>query len=265
MNKAFHTIFKNQGNSFLPAWSRLLPFYDAFITNPDSTQRQWALCIMDDVLEFCGEQSWGYQQHIREPLIAGMRDEIPANRQAACYGVGVAAQKGGPAWSNFVVECLPILFNVCQVANAREDDHVFATENACASIAKILASHQKSVPNMQQVLAAWISTLPVVNDEEAAPFAYMFLANRIDEYALLDALDTVILTSCRSNPALNGVADKAFLSICLALEAESIQGQVAQKVAASAKQLVQTAGIDANALLATLSPETQQALRAYFA
>ena len=182
MNKAFHTIFKNQGSSFLPAWSRLLPFYTTFITNVDSTQRQWALCIMDDVLEFCGDQSWTYQDHIRQPLIDGMRDEVPANRQAACYGVGIAAQKGGQAWSSFVAECLPTLFQVCQVPNAREDDHVFATENACASISKILQSNSAKVPNVQDVVAHWLNTLPVVNDEEAAPYAYMFLAGLIDQY-----------------------------------------------------------------------------------
>ena len=181
MNKAFHTIFKNQGRSFLPAWYRLLPFYDSFITNPDSTQRQWALCIMDDVLEFCGDQSWNYQDHICQPLVDGMRDEVPANRQAACYGVGIAAQKGGQAWSSFVAECLPTLFQVCQIPNAREDDHVFATENACASIAKILQSNAAKVPNVQDVVALWINTLPVVNDEEAAPYAYMFLAQLIDQ------------------------------------------------------------------------------------
>jgi len=184
MNKAFHTIFKNQGRSFLPAWARLLPFYDAFITDQDSTQRQWALCIMDDVLEFCGEQSWNYQDHICQPLIDGMRDEIPANRQAACYGVGIAAQKGGPAWSEFVAKCLPALFAVCQIPNGREDDHVFATENACASIAKILQSNAAKVPNVQGVVAHWVNTLPVVNDEEAAPYAYMFLAQLIDQYVL---------------------------------------------------------------------------------
>ena len=181
MNKAFHTIFKNQQTSFLPAWSRLMPFYDSFISSTDSTQRQWALCIMDDVLEFCGEQSWSYQQHIRQPLLDGMRDPIPANRQAACYGVGVAAQKGGPAWSSFVAEALPLLFQVTQMPRAREDDHVFATENACASIAKIMQTNAGKVPNLQEVLQHWLQTLPVVNDEEAAPFSYLFLAQLIEQ------------------------------------------------------------------------------------
>lgn len=181
MNKAFHTIFKNQGTSFLPSWSRLLPFYDRFITNQDSTQRQWALCIMDDVLEFCGEQSWNYHSHIAQPLADGMRDPVPANRQAACYGVGIAAQKGGAPWSDFVAESLPTLFGVCQLPNAREDDHIFATENSCASIAKILQSNASKVPNLQDVVAHWINTLPVVNDEEAAPYVYMFLAQLIEQ------------------------------------------------------------------------------------
>lgn len=181
MNKAFHTIFKNQETSFLPAWARLLPFYDAFVSSSDSTQRQWALCILDDVLEFCGDQSWSYQNHIQQPLVAGMRDPVPANRQAACYGVGIAAQKGGAAWSTFTSESLHALFAACQLPNAREDDHVFATENACASIAKIMLSPHCRVPNAQEVIGPWIGTLPIENDEEAAPYAYTYLAKLIDE------------------------------------------------------------------------------------
>ena len=181
MNKAFHTIFKNQGVSFLPAWSRLLPFYESFCANQDSTQRQWALCIFDDVLEFCGEQSWTYQQHIRQPLISGMNDEVPANRQAACYGVGIAAQKGGQQWCAFVLESVQTLLQVCAIPSARDDDHVFATENACASIAKILQRYGDKLPDKQTAIAHWVETLPVVNDDEAAPYAYMFLASLIEQ------------------------------------------------------------------------------------
>jgi len=181
MNKAFHTIFKNQETSFLPAWQRLIPFYQEFATSSDSTQRQWALCIYDDVLEFCGDQSWSYQNHIRQPLIDGMQDIVPANRQAACYGVGIAAQKGGAPWSDFVAQSLQVLFSICQTPYAREDDHIYATENACASISKILQANASKVPNIQEVISLWISTLPVVNDEEAAPYAYMFLAGLIDQ------------------------------------------------------------------------------------
>lgn len=69
----------------------------------------------------------------------------------------------------------------------------------------------------------------------------------------------------RSNPAVIAAADKAFVAIALAIDAETLQGQTAQRAVAAAKQVVQAAGIDANRLLSTLSPETQRTLRSYFA
>ncbi|KAH0542383.1 hypothetical protein FGG08_003228 [Glutinoglossum americanum] len=248
MNKAFHTIFKNQGPTFLPHWERLLSFYDAFITSSDPTQRQWALCIMDDVLEFCGEQSWNYNSHIIEPLVIGMGDDIPANRQAAAYGVGVAAHKGGPAWSEFVAAAIPALFRVTHHAQARQDDHVYATENACASIAKILHFNSSKVANVPEVVGHWFDTLPVVNDEEAAPYAYSFLVQLIDQ----------------QNPLVINQAPKMFTYVVQALEGETLQGQTLERVVASAKQLLTMARVDANQLLASMPPETQQTVRAYF-
>lgn len=181
MNKAFHTIFKHMGTQFLGPWQRLMPFYDAFITSDDATQRQWAICIFDDVLEFCGSHSWQFSDHIIQPLINGMRDENAANRQAAAYGVGIAAQKGGENWAEFVAASIDILFQITRVPNARSDDDVFATENASAAIAKILHYNSSKVQNPQQVVEQWIDTLPIVNDEEAAPYAYSFVAQLIDQ------------------------------------------------------------------------------------
>ena len=181
MNKSFHTIFKNMGTNFLGPWQRLMPFYDAFITSNDPTQRQWAICIFDDVLEFCGPQSWQFSDHIIQPLINGMRDDNAANRQAAAYGVGIAAQKGGEQWAEFVAASVEILLQVTRVPNARGEDEVYATENACAAIAKILHFNGGKVQNPQQVVESWIDTLPIVNDEEAAPYAYSFVAQLIDQ------------------------------------------------------------------------------------
>jgi hypothetical protein len=181
MNKAFHTIFKNMGTGFLPHWERLLPYCDEFARNSDPTQRQWAICIYDDVLEFCGPQSFNYNAHIAEPIVAGMRDDFASNRQAAVYGVGVIAHKGGSAWEPFVTQSLPLLFEATQRPNARDDDDVYATENACAAIAKILHFAAGTVQNWQDVVAAWIDTLPIVNDEEAAPYGYSFLAQLIEQ------------------------------------------------------------------------------------
>ncbi len=181
MNKAFHCIFKNHGVDFLPSWRALASTYEAFLKSSDPTQRQWGLCIMDDVLEFCGEKSWEFNAYIIEPLIAGCRDPAPANRQAAAYGVGVAAHKGGQNWSGFLGAAVQLLFQVTQIPNARDEDNVFATENACAAIAKILHFNSSQVQNIDETISRWIDTLPVVNDEEAAPYAYAYLAELIDK------------------------------------------------------------------------------------
>jgi hypothetical protein len=181
MNKAFHCIFKNHGTDFLPTWQALAGTYESFLKSNDPTQRQWGLCIMDDVLEFCGEKSWDYSPQIIEPLIAGCRDPAPANRQAAAYGVGVAAHKGGAAWSEFLAASVPLLFQVTQIPNARDEDNVFATENACAAIAKILHYNNSRVQNQDEVITRWIDTLPIVNDEEAVPYAYAYLSQLIEQ------------------------------------------------------------------------------------
>ncbi len=68
----------------------------------------------------------------------------------------------------------------------------------------------------------------------------------------------------RQSPIVVTQAPKVFIFIVQALEAETLQGQIATRIVAAAKQLVATAGVDANQVLATLSPETQATVRAYF-
>ena len=57
--------------------------------------RQWAVCCVDDMIEFtsphCGAQ---YMKTIVECLTVGLNDQAPEVRQAAAYGLGVAAQVG---------------------------------------------------------------------------------------------------------------------------------------------------------------------------
>lgn len=83
MNKAFHSIFKNHGSMFLQPWERLMSTYESFLTSGDPTQRQWGLCIMDDVLEYCGHDSVRYAQAISTALLEGCKDPSAAIRQAA--------------------------------------------------------------------------------------------------------------------------------------------------------------------------------------
>lgn len=181
MNKAFHSIFKYHGVAFLPAWERLMSTYQGFLRSSDPTQRQWGLCIIDDVLEYCGSDSSRYADYFTQPLVDGCRDASPAIRQAAAYGVGVVAHRGGASWSQFLEGAVPFLFRVTQVPDARNEDNVYATENACAALAKVLHYNSGSITDVQAVTSQWVDTLPVTNDEEAAPYAYAYVAELIDQ------------------------------------------------------------------------------------
>ncbi|KAM0427764.1 hypothetical protein ACHAPT_007220 [Fusarium lateritium] len=248
MNKAFHAIFKNHGAAFLPAWERLMTTYEGFLSSPDHTQRQWGLCIMDDVLEYCGPESTRYANYITQPLIDGCRDASAAIRQAAAYGIGVAAHRGGAPWAQFLGGSVPYLFQVTQVADARNEDNVYATENACAALAKILHYNASTVGDVQNVITQWVETLPVTNDEEAAPYAYAYLAELIDQ----------------RHPVVMNQAGKVFVFIAQALEAETLVGQTASRVAAATKALLTTAGVDPTPLLQQFSPESQRTIMGFF-
>ncbi|CAJ2508844.1 Uu.00g138700.m01.CDS01 [Anthostomella pinea] len=249
MNKAFHSIFKNHGAVFLQPWERLMGTYQEFLTSSDPTQRQWGLCIMDDVLEYCGPESVRYAQSISGALLEGCKDPSAAIRQAAAYGIGVAAHHGGAPWSQFLAESIPYLFQVTQIPDARGEDAVYATENACAAIAKILHFNKQSVQDTQALSTQWINTLPVTNDEEAAPYAYGYLVELIEQ----------------QNPAVTSQADKVFVYVGQALEAEMLHGQLGGRVARAIQILLQSAGVDPTPLLQQhFSPEGQQTIRRHF-
>jgi importin-5 len=79
------------------------------------------------------------------------------------------------------------------------------------------------------------------------------------------SLDTP-LTHPRSNPAIPPRASQIFTQIVLALEAETLQGQTARKVAEAAKKLVSQnpSAINADAVLSSLTPEGQATVKSYF-
>ncbi|KAL1844076.1 hypothetical protein VTJ49DRAFT_4928 [Mycothermus thermophilus] len=250
MNKAYHCVFKYHGPAFLRHWEQLLPTYQGFLKSDDPTQRQWGLCIMDDVLEYCGPQSSQYANYMTQPLLQGCRDPSPAIRQAAAYGIGVAARHGGDAWTAFLSGAMPFLFEALRVPEPRNEDNVYATENACAAIAKILHFNPGAVGNPDQIVEQWIQTLPITNDEEAAPYAYLYLAELIS----------------KQHPSVLSRASEIFVWVAQALETEALTGQNAARVVAATKLLLEATQTDPSPLLVSqFGPEAQQVIRAHFA
>ena len=77
----------------------MLPYFTRMLT-PDRppTDRQWALCVFDDLIEACGAQSVQFGEHFVPAMMQYLQDEHPYVRQAAAYGVGVMAGVDGGAY-----------------------------------------------------------------------------------------------------------------------------------------------------------------------
>lgn len=63
--------------------------------------RQWGLCIFDDVIEHCSPASFKYAEYFLRPMLQYVCDSSPEVRQAAAYGLGVMAQYGGDNYRPF--------------------------------------------------------------------------------------------------------------------------------------------------------------------
>lgn len=68
----------------------------------------------------------------------------------------------------------------------------------------------------------------------------------------------------RQNPTVFNNAAKAFTFVVQALEAETLQGATAARVASSAKQLATAAAVNVDQIFANVNPKYQMAVRSFF-
>jgi importin-5 len=69
ISKSLHTIFKRHKTTFLPIWAKMMVFIEAGLASNDPSTRSWAICILDDVIEYCNGDSLYYiEQYL--PILA---------------------------------------------------------------------------------------------------------------------------------------------------------------------------------------------------
>jgi len=117
---------------------------------------------------------------MQQNLIACVTDYDAAVRQAASYGMGIAAQFGGPAFAQTCADVLQPLITVVSSPQAQTIVNKNATENAISAIGKI-CQYNSSKFNVNQVLPIWLSALPITEDPEEANSTYSYLTKLIEE------------------------------------------------------------------------------------
>ena len=166
----------------MPAFEQTLSHFVQLLS-PDRpfTDRQWALCVWDDVIEYCGTSSIKYQEYFLKRLIEQIVDETPEVRQAASYGVGQMAMQGGSQYAQACATAIPFLIQVINDRESRSVENIQATENAISAVTKILKFNNSSI-NVNQLLPTWFSWLPVYDDSEETPFVYGYLCDLTEKY-----------------------------------------------------------------------------------
>uniref|UniRef100_A0A672IDA8 Karyopherin (importin) beta 3 n=1 Tax=Salarias fasciatus TaxID=181472 RepID=A0A672IDA8_SALFA len=175
-----HSVFSSYKEKVLPWFEQLLQLIVQLICpNRPWADRQWGLCIFDDVVEHCSPSSFKYAEYFLRPMLQSLCDTSPEVRQAAAYGVGVMAQFGGESYRPFCTEALPLLVRVIQAADSRSKENVNATENCISAVGKVMRFRPECV-NVSEILPHWLTWLPLNEDKEEAVHTFDFLCDLIE-------------------------------------------------------------------------------------
>ncbi|XP_049887445.1 importin-5 [Pectinophora gossypiella] len=170
-----HALMSTYRETFFPHLDTVLPHLVALLApNRPYADRQWAICIFDDVIEFGGPACVKYQDIFLEPMLNGLSAPEAEVRQAAAYGCGVLAQFGGAQFAAACARAVPLLAALLAAPDARADHNLNATENAISAVAKIIKYNHSQI-NRDEIIRHWLTWLPVVEDTEEAPHVYSLL------------------------------------------------------------------------------------------
>lgn len=175
-----HALFKTHKEAILPLFEQLLPdFNKLLVPNRLPSDRQWAICIFDDLLEYTGPLSSKYQTYFLEFLLASVQDTSAEVRQAAAYGCGVMAQFGGTDYSEACAKAVPLLAQVITNSESRVKSNITSTENCVSAISKI-CKYNNGMVNVNEIIPNWLTWLPVTEDHEEAPHVYGYLCELME-------------------------------------------------------------------------------------
>ncbi|PRT53656.1 Importin subunit beta-3 [Wickerhamiella sorbophila] len=250
INKIIHAIVKTYKADALPQLDRIMPQVLAFLGSSNDDLREWALFVVNDIIEYTSPVADKYIEAIRVPMVESLVHSNARIRQAAVYGLGVAAQFGGDHFAQLSVGSLEQLFSLVNAPESRSEENLDATESAIGAIAKILRVHGDLLGNQRDmVITEWIKTLPIVEDGDAAPFAYLFLADLIGQ----------------KHPAVMQQVPKVFFAISQALVAGVLTGKRADRVVQATKNLLsQLQQNEPMELFNSLAPNDQAVIQRYF-
>ncbi|KAJ8031234.1 Importin-5 [Holothuria leucospilota] len=253
VSDVIHSVLGTHAETALPMFETLLPNVIRLLPQDRPwTDRQWGLCIFDDLIEFTGSHAFKYKDYFLRPMLQYVCDNRPEVRQAAAYGFGVLGKFGGPEFGPACAEGIKQLSSVIADPQSRSEENINATENAISAVGKILQHNQGNLSiNVDEVLQLWFSWLPVWEDKEEASHVFKFLCD------LIESNNSVILGPNNSNlPRVVAVFAETF-----AKEGLKDDEEVFRRCTMIIRQIQSNSEVWSNCL-GLLTPQQQQALAA---
>ncbi|KAH8294819.1 hypothetical protein KR018_003373 [Drosophila ironensis] len=246
-----HALFETNKVQFLPAFEQVAPHFVKLLDpNRSESDRQWGVCVFDDLIEFCGPASAPYSQIFTPALQRYIADKSSDVRQAAAYGCGVLAQFGGEQFAVTCAQIIPLLVQVINDPKAREIENINATENAISAFGKILKYNPSALSNIEEMIGVWFSWLPISEDADEAVHIYGYLCE------LIEANHPVILGSNNCNlPRIFSIIAEAFCT-----KVVEVKSPVGTRMLTIVKQVESNPDV-MQACASSLTPEQQQALQ----
>lgn len=246
-----HSLLKIQGANYLPFMEpKVIPLVTRLIAPERYWQeRQWGICIWDDIMEYTGPAAIKYQQTFIPPLLNYLTDSTAEVRQAASYGCGVMAQYGNETFAHACKEALPLLVRIVSDPEARSENNITATENAISAVAKII-KFCPSCANLDEVVPLWLSWLPIWEDKDEMDTVYGLLCD------LLEANSPYVLGPNGGNlPRIVQIVAECFARKALA------DDSTAKPRLINLLRMIQSDAQLFQVIFLQLSPELQQSLQ----
>ncbi|XP_056644461.1 importin-5 [Diorhabda sublineata] len=176
-----HSLFLVYRENFLPLFDQISSHFVNLLTpNRSWADRQWGICVFDDIIEFTGPACAKYQGFFLQPLAVYIKDKSCEVRQAAVYGWGVLAQFGGEQFAGELAKAITPLAEVINDPESKDSRNINATENAISAITKIMKYNNSQI-NLDEIIPLWFSWLPVIEDADEAPHIYGYMCDLIEQ------------------------------------------------------------------------------------
>ena len=163
----------------------------------DENIQLFAMYVFCDLIEHIGPPSLELRPRFQELFAKGLNLDSELC-QAAAFGFGIMAEKGGEGYADLCKMALPVLTQLLNDPRSKEEDEKFVRDNAIAAYVRISNAPFCGVEPKTAVetLLKW---LPISADTEEVAFVYSSLIKLVkaNQAALTPELLTGAAAACQ--------------------------------------------------------------------